>query len=163
MEKEDREIEPRFGIVNFERRRHPRFVVDLPVEYWKIKNFKSCPSRATNVSEGGLLILLAEQLEIGQNLRLNLFVDAGPDLNSIEAVVQIVWTDIHVGKDGEYRTGVKFLDISAEHLGELKSFLDSLVNLQSPSTLRIPSRLASTLTNFSTPKPLKQKIEKLGW
>ena len=157
MGKEERETEPRFGMVNFERRRHPRFVVDLPVEYWKIRNFKSCPSRATNVSEGGLLVFLSEQLEIGQNLRLNLFVDAGPGLNSIESVVEVVWKDIHLGKDGDYRTGVKFLDISAEHLGELKSFLDSLANLQSPSALRIPSRLASTLTNFSTPDHHKQK------
>jgi c-di-GMP-binding flagellar brake protein YcgR len=157
MGKEDREIEPRFGMVNFERRRHPRFVVDLPVEYWKIRNFKSCPSRATNVSEGGLLVFLSEQLEIGQNLRLNLFVDAGPDLNSIEAVVEVVWKDIDLGKDGEYRTGVKFLDISAEAMDELKSFLNSLANLKSPSTLRIPSQLASTLTNFSTPRHHKQK------
>jgi len=83
-DKEDKEIEPRFGIVNLERRRHPRFVVDLPIEYWKIRNFKSCPSRATNLSEGGLLVFLSEQVEIGQNLRLNLFIDAGPDLNALK-------------------------------------------------------------------------------
>ena len=157
MGKEEKEIEPRFGTVNFEKRRHPRFDVDLPVEYWKIRNFKSCPSRCTNVGEGGLLILLSEQLEIGQNLRLNLFVDAGPDLNAIEAVVEVVWKDIHVGKDGEYRTGVKFLDISPEDMDALKSFLDSLANLKSPSEIRIPSRLASTLTNFSGPNRHKKK------
>jgi len=157
MGKEEKEIEPRFGIVNFERRIHPRFAVDLPIEYWKIRGFKSCPSRATNVSEGGLLVLLSEQLEIGQNLRLNLFVDAGPDLNCIEAVVQVVWKDIHLGKDGEYRTGVKFLDISAEDMDELKRFLNSLTNLRSSSTLKIPTRLASTLTNFSSPNRHKQK------
>ena len=157
MEKEDRETKPRFGMANFERRVHPRFTVDLPIEYWKIRNFKSCPSRCTNVSEGGLLVLFSEQLEIGQNLRLNLFVDAGPDLNSTEAVVEAVWKDIHLGKDGEYRIGVKFLDISAEHLDELKSFLDSLANLKSPSEIRISSRLASTLTNFSSPNRHKQK------
>ena len=157
MGKEDREIEPRFGMVNFERRRHPRFALDLPIEYWKIRNSKSCPSRCTNVGEGGLLVLLSEQLEIGQNLRLNLFVDAGPDLNAIEAVVEVVWKDIHVGKDGEYRTGVKFLDISAEDMDKLKSFLDSLANLNSSSEIRIPSKLASTLTNFSSPNRHKQK------
>ena len=157
MGKEDRETKPRFGIVNFERRKHPRFAIDLPIEYWKIRHFKSCPSRATNVSEGGLLVLLPEQLEIGQNLRLNLFVDAWPGLNSIEAVVEAVWKDIHLGKDGEYRTGVKFLDISAEGMDELKSFLNSLTNLKPPSALNIPSKLASTLTNFSSPNHHKQK------
>ena len=157
MEKEEKEIKPRFGMVNFERRRYPRFVVDLPIEYWKIRHFKSCPSRCTNVGEGGLLVLLSEQLEIGQNLRLNLFVDAGPELNSIEAVVEVVWKDIHVGKDKEYRTGVKFLNISAEHMDQLKRFLDSLANLKSPSEIKIPPRLASTLTNFSNPNHHKQK------
>ena len=157
MGKEERETQPHFGVVNFERRRHPRFAVDLPIEYWKIKDFKSCPSRATNVSEGGLLVHLSEQVEIGQDLRLNLFIDAGPDLKSIKAVVEVVWKDIHLGKDGEYRTGVKFLDISAEDLDELKRFLDSLANLKSPSALRIPSRLASTLTSFPNPNHDKQK------
>ena len=156
-DKEDKEIEPRFGIVNLERRRHPRFVVDLPIEYWKIRNFRSCPSRATNLSEGGLLVFLSEQVEIGQNLRLNLFIDAGPDLNCIEAVVEVVWKDIHLGKDGEYRTGVKFLDISAEDMDKLKSFLDSLTNLKPPSEIRNPSRLASILTNSSTANRHKQK------
>jgi hypothetical protein len=35
MGKEEREEERRFAAVNFERRKHPRFVVDLPVEYRK--------------------------------------------------------------------------------------------------------------------------------
>jgi hypothetical protein len=50
--------------------------------------------------------------------------------------------------------------ISGQDLDTLKRFLKNLMNLRSPSALRIPSRLASTLTNFSTAKPLKQKIEK---
>ena len=161
MGKEERETEPRFGTVNFERRRHPRFVVDLPIEYWKVNHLKSCPSRAANVCEGGLLVHLSEQLEIGQNLRLNLFVDAGPDLNCIEALVQVVWKDLHLGKEGDYRTGVKFVDISVQDLDNLKRFLKNLMNLKSPSEIKIPSRLASTMTNFSSPKHLKQKIEKL--
>jgi c-di-GMP-binding flagellar brake protein YcgR len=157
MGKEERETEPRFGTVNFERRRHPRFVVDLPIEYWKVNHLKSCPSRAANVCEGGLLVHLSEQLEIGQNLRLNLFVDAGADLNCIEALVQVVWKDLHLGKEGDYRTGVKFVDISENDLDALRRFLKNLMNLKSPSELKIPSRLASTLTNFSGPNRHKQK------
>jgi len=153
----EKEPKPHFGMVNFERRRHPRFVVDLPVEYWQINNFKSCPSRATNVCEGGLLLLLSEQLEIGQNLRLNLFVDAGTDLISIEAVVKVVWKDMHVGKDAEYRTGVKFVDIAAENMDKLKGFLGSLASLKSPSALRVPSKLSSILTNFSKFNNHRQK------
>ncbi len=157
MEKEEREAKPLFGVVNFERRKHPRFSVDLPVEYWQINNCKSRPTHTVNVSEGGLLLHLSEPMEIGQNLRLNLFIHSGADLDSIEAVGQVVWKDIHVGKDGDYRTGVKFVDIAAENMNKLKNFLSDLINLQAPSELRIPSRLASTLTNFSNPNPLTEK------
>ena len=162
MEKEERETKPLFGFVNFERRRHPRFSVDLPVEYWQINNCKSRPSHTVNVSEGGLLFHLSDPIEIGQNLRLHLFIHSGPDLDSIEAVVQLVWKDIDVGKDGDYRTGVKFVDISAKDMDKLKKFLNGLLNLQAPSEVRIPSRLASTLTNFSSPNPLTEKIERPG-
>jgi hypothetical protein len=153
----EKEPKPHFGMVNFERRRHPRFVVDLPVEYWKINNCSSCPSRATNVCEGGLLLLLLEQLEIGQNLRLNLFVDVGNELISIEAVVKVVWKDMHVGKNAEYRTGVKFVDIVAENMDKLKVFLGSLASSKSPSELRASSKLSSIFTNFPKLKNHRQK------
>jgi len=33
MEKEEKETKSRFGFVHFARRRHPRFSLDLPIEY----------------------------------------------------------------------------------------------------------------------------------
>ena len=75
--------------IDLERRRHPRFSVNLPIEYWQIEKFKNHPGRTTNVSEGGLLLHVSEPLEIGQNLRLNLFIESGPIFSSIEALVQV--------------------------------------------------------------------------
>jgi len=134
MEKEERETKSRFELFNLERRRHPRFSLDLPIEYWQIKKSKSRPGRTIDVSEGGLLLYLSEQLEVGQKLGLNLFIDGGPDLDSIEALVQVevVWKDIHLGKEGGYRTGVRFVDISPEHMDKLKNFLNTLTNLKPP-------------------------------
>jgi c-di-GMP-binding flagellar brake protein YcgR len=114
--------------VDSERRRHPRFSVDLPIEYWKTSDLRSHPSRALNVSEGGLLIHLSEQLEIGQKLRLNLFISSSPALNPVEALVQVVWKDIHLAEEGGYRTGVRFVDISWKDMEELKNFLNPLLN-----------------------------------
>ena len=37
-------MKPNFGTVNFERRNHPRFSVNLPVEYRKIDNAKGQPA-----------------------------------------------------------------------------------------------------------------------
>ena len=43
------------------------------------------------------------------------------------AVAQVAWIDIHLGEEwGDYRSGVKFIDISSEDLNRLKNFLRSL-------------------------------------
>jgi c-di-GMP-binding flagellar brake protein YcgR len=124
---EEKGTKPRVGIVNFERRGYPRFTVDLPIEYYQINAPINHTGRATNASEGGLLVYLPEKMEIGQHLRLKLFFASGSELNTIEMLAEVVWRDIHLGKGGgDYRCGVKFVDISTEDLDRLKNFLMSL-------------------------------------
>ncbi len=126
MGKEEREIRPRYGTVNFEKRKHPRFSVDLPAEYSQT-DLSVKQGHATNASEGGLLLYLPEQIEIGKYLRLKLFFSMGSELRTVETVAEVVWTDMHLGNDwGDYRTGVRFVDISVEDMAQLKSFLKSL-------------------------------------
>jgi c-di-GMP-binding flagellar brake protein YcgR len=74
METKGKEAKPRFGIVNFERRKYPRFSIDLPIEYYKIDTPTSHSGRAANISEGGLLIYLPEVAEVGQRLKVRLFL-----------------------------------------------------------------------------------------
>ena len=126
MRKEEKETKTRYGTVNFEKRKHPRFSVDLPVEYSQSDLFVD-HGHAINASEGGLLLYLPEQMEIGNPLRLKLFFTMGSELNTIETVVEVVWVDMHLRKDwGDYRTGVRFVEISTEDMGKLKNFLRSL-------------------------------------
>ncbi len=116
----------RVGIVNFERRKHPRFSIDLPVEYDRVDSPVHL-GRAIDASEGGLLIVLPERVEIGQHLKLRLFLCMGPELNTIEALTQVVWTEVCLAqKRGDYRSGVKFVNISAEDFRKLKDFLGHL-------------------------------------
>jgi c-di-GMP-binding flagellar brake protein YcgR len=116
----------RYGTVNFEKRKHPRFSVDLPVEYSRA-DLSADQGRAMNASEGGLLLYLPELMEIGNRLKLKLFFTMGSELNAIETLVEVVWVDVHLGKEwGDYRTGVRFVEISAEDAGKLGSFLRSL-------------------------------------
>jgi c-di-GMP-binding flagellar brake protein YcgR len=127
MKVEEKETKPRTGIVNFEKRKHPRFSVDLPVEYYQINSSISHTGRALNASEGGLLIYFPEQMEIGQHLNLKLFFSLGSELNTIKLVAEVVWIDIHLGGGGgDYRSGVKFIDISPEDMRKLRDFLKSL-------------------------------------
>ena len=125
LKKDD--TKPRSGIINFEKRKHPRFTVDLPLEYRRISSPVIQPGRVINASEGGLLIYFPEKLEIGQHLELRLFFASDSELNTIEMLVQVVWTDLHLGKDwGDHRTGVKFVDIAPVDLDKLKNFLRRL-------------------------------------
>ncbi len=128
MEKEKKGAESRFGMVNLERRKYPRVVVDLPIEYLRIDSSVSYTARAQNASEGGLLLYLPEQMVIGQELKIKLFFTSGVELNTIEMLAQVAWTDIHLGQGrGDYRAGVRFTDISSENLEKLKNFLQSLL------------------------------------
>jgi c-di-GMP-binding flagellar brake protein YcgR len=124
---EEKGIKPRYGIVNFERRKHPRFNVDLPIEYSLIDSMVGSPGRAMNVSEGGLLVYLPEKVDIGQHLKLKLYFPSGSALNTIEMLAEVVWVDLHLEKGwGDYRSGLRFIEISSEHLNLLKKILRNL-------------------------------------
>ncbi len=124
---EKQETKSHVGMVNLERRRHPRFSIDLPIEYQLMPSNIIHTGRALNASEGGLLVYLPQQIEIGQHLKIKLFFASGPHLNSIELMAEVVWMDIHFGKEGgDYRCGVKFADISQDDFNKLKNFLISL-------------------------------------
>ena len=127
MTKEEKEPKPRYGSVNFERRKYPRFSVDLPIEYYRIDSSSGHTGKALNISEGGLLIYFPEQMDVSQYLRLKLFFPSGSEMNTIETLVEVVWIDIDLGEVwGDYRCGVNFIDVSPEDMTKLKNFLGSL-------------------------------------
>jgi len=67
------------------------------------------------------LLYFSELLQIGQYLKLKLFFSSSSTLTAIEMVAWVVWTDIHLGEGwGDYRTRVRFFDISPEEMGKLK-------------------------------------------
>jgi hypothetical protein len=126
-EEKEEKPKPRYGTVNLEKRRHPRFNVDLPIEYYRIDSPISHTGRGLNISEGGLLIYFREQMDVSQYLRLKLFLSLGSELNTIESLAEVVWMDIHLGETwGDYRCGVRFIDIPPEDMTKLKNCLRSL-------------------------------------
>jgi len=126
LREEEKKNRPHYGTVNFEKRRHPRFDVDLPIEYVR-SDLAPSHNGTINASEGGLLVDLREKVEVGQYLSLKLFFTLGSELTTIKALVRVVWTDMHPGEGREdYRTGVEFADISPEDMEKLRKFLDRL-------------------------------------
>ncbi len=127
MKNREKETKPRYGTVNLEKRRHPRFNVDLPIEYYRIDSSIGHTGRAFNASEGGLLLYLTEQIEVGQHLKSNFSFTSGFEINSIEMLAKVAWIDIDLGEVwGDYRCGVKFSDAFPEDISKLKNFLGSL-------------------------------------
>jgi c-di-GMP-binding flagellar brake protein YcgR len=128
MKTEQKEVKPRYGIANFERRTYRRFPMRLPVEYYRADSSINRTGHALDASEGGLQILFPEQMEVGQNLKVKLFFSSESGLNTIEMVVEVVWINAQLA-DGEkhYRSGVRFTNISHEDLTKLKEFSASFL------------------------------------
>lgn len=127
MTKEERQVKPRYGTVNFERRKYPRFNIDLPIEYYRTDSSTINTGKALNISEVGLLIYFPEQMEIGQYIWLKLFFPLGFELKTIEVLAKVVWMDIHLGEGwGDFRCGVNFVNVSPKDMTHLKNFIRNL-------------------------------------
>lgn len=126
MKNGEKESTSRYRTGNFEKRRHPRCNVDLPIEYRR-RHLVVKYDRVVNASESGLLTCLSEQVAVGQHLRIRLFFPFSSGLNVIEMVTQVVWMESHPEKDrGDYRTGVRFVEVPPNDLRNLKNYLGSL-------------------------------------
>jgi c-di-GMP-binding flagellar brake protein YcgR len=116
----------RTGVAKIEERKHPRFLLNLPIEYARVDSDARQTGYTFNTSEGGLMVNLPENLEAGQLLKIRVFFSWGMDISSIEILCQIVWTDHAPGDEG-YRSGVKFLEFSEGDLNKLILFIKKLV------------------------------------
>ncbi len=126
MKNGEKESTSRYRTGDFEKRKHPRCNVDLLVEYRR-RDLVVKYDRVVNASESGLLTYLSEQVEVGQHLRMRLLFPFSFGLNIIEMVTQVVWMESHPEKyGGDYRTGVRFVEVSPNDLRHLKNYLGSL-------------------------------------
>lgn len=112
--------------ITIEKRKHTRFLLNLPVEYSVLGSPISCSSHSINVSEGGLLLCLQEPVRVGENINLKVYFHSGSNLLTIEAIAEVVWVDEFLQDGGEYHHGVKFVSITHQDLQEFKNFLDAL-------------------------------------
>ena len=123
----EKETKTHYGIANIERRKYRRFPIRLPVEYYRADSPINQTGQTLDASEGGLQILFPEQMEIGQTLNLKLFFSSGSELNTIEMLAEVVWMNPQLGEgEKQYRSGVKFTNISPEDMTKLKNFIVSL-------------------------------------
>jgi c-di-GMP-binding flagellar brake protein YcgR len=108
----------------FIERKHPRFSLKLPIEYYPTKSKIGGTGHTANASEGGTTIYLRKHFKVGHLIKLRLFFPSSSGLNTIEMVSKIVWTEKL--ETGEYRCGIKFVNISEEDMSKWSKFLKNL-------------------------------------
>jgi hypothetical protein len=114
----------KMGILAVERRKHPRFVVELPLDYSQTENDELFGGIVANASEGGLLVYLPERMNLGTLLKIQIFYVRELEFNMIKAVAKIVWCDMAARESwGEHRYGLQFVSIDKENLSKLMTLL----------------------------------------
>jgi c-di-GMP-binding flagellar brake protein YcgR len=106
-----------------ERRRHPRYLIQLPLDYRKVGNPKMYPGHTVNISEGGLMLSGPGRIEVGEELELRIYYSSKPSFGIIPAIVKVVWTQNDPKEIGKYRFGASFINISPRDKEALKVFL----------------------------------------
>jgi len=109
-----------------EKRKHPRFNLDLPLDYRVTDAPHVKGALVINASESGLLVHSNKDLPIGTKLRVAVIFPDGFKLANFEVFAEIVWKDIHWAENREgYQFGLKFIHILDEDHRKLKQLLDN--------------------------------------
>jgi len=117
-------LEAKKGIFVIEKRRDPRYKVELSIDYSPINEKENYRGTIANANEGGILVYLPERLELGGLFRIRIFFPKDAELATIQAIAKVVWVDSAVRKTaGEYRYG---LQLQSFLKGDLHKFRELL-------------------------------------
>jgi len=106
-----------------ERRQHPRFSVNLPLDYWRTPEVIK-GGLVANISEAGLLMYSVHKIEIGINLGIRVYFLKDNRLDCIEGDAKIVWMDSHREENWEgYRCGVYIWGMPLDYKERLMDYL----------------------------------------
>jgi len=113
-----------------EKRRYPRVLIDLPVDFQMSDKPKIVPGLVTNLSKAGLLIQTLIDMPIGTKINIKVLFPKGFGVANFRAVAEIIWKDGCLWEDWEgYQYGLKFIHISNEDCLNLTLVLCGQSNL----------------------------------
>ena len=119
--------ERKMGVLAVEKRRHPRYSVEFPLDYSRVEEKETYGGMVANVSEGGLLVYLPQRMEIGAVLKIEILYVQGLEFSTIKAIAKIVWSDLAAKESwGEYRYGLQFLQIDEKDFTRLVNLLKEI-------------------------------------
>ena len=107
-----------------ERRKSPRKLLDLPLEYQIVNAPYAHGGLVVNASEAGLLINSVKDIPMGTQLKIAVLFPQGFELTDFEVFAEIIRKDLHWEEDWEgYQYGLKFIRILEEDRKKLKQLL----------------------------------------
>jgi hypothetical protein len=127
---------------NKERRSHPRFIIDLPLEYQDMDGLCLRGGIVVNVSEGGLLIEAVRDIPVGTELDITVLFPKGNELTNFKVVAKIVRKEPYWKEDWKgvlywegYRYGLEFIEILEDDRWKLNLLLGGRHNLEEILTM----------------------------
>jgi hypothetical protein len=115
---------------NRERRNHPRFIIDLPLEYRVMDGPCLRGGIVINASEGGFLIETTRDIPVGTELNVTVLFPKGFELADFKVVAKIVRKEPYRRENWKgvpwregYQYGLEFIQISQEDRLKLNSLL----------------------------------------
>ena len=127
---------------NRERRSHPRFIIDLPLEYRDRDESCLRGGIVVNVSEGGLLIETVRDIPLGTELNIAVLFPKRFELANFKVVAKIVRKEPYWKEDWRgnqywegYRYGLEFIQILEEDRWKLNILLGGGSNSEQMFTM----------------------------
>jgi hypothetical protein len=108
-----------------ERRKSPRFPFPLPLEYWETED--SCHGGLVgNLSKNGLLIYSIQDIPVGTDLRIKVFISNGYGFDAFKVFARVIWKDSErqSGWDG-CKYGLKFISLALEDQIKVETLLQN--------------------------------------
>lgn len=107
--------------LTFDRRKHPRYLVEVPLDFEGMDDRAVSTGLTVNASEGGIMTLIGERVDVGAVLNVTLFFRLGYSLKAMETKSVVIWRD-DVWKEyiDNYKYGLKFLETAFEEIEKLR-------------------------------------------
>jgi CheY-like chemotaxis protein len=113
-----------------ERRKYPRFFIDLPLEYGAAGDPRSKGGIVVNASEGGLLFESVKAIQLGTKLNVSVLFPKRFELAEFRLEGEIVWKEPLLKEEWEgYQYGLNIVRLLAEDHWNLKMVLNGQFGL----------------------------------
>jgi len=119
-----------------ERRKYPRFFIDLPLEYQIASNLNVHGGLVVNANQTGLLLYSIGDLPVGARLNITVLFPKGYELASFEVTGEIIWKrpDPREGCRGN-QYGLNFIQIGQDDRWKLSQVLNGRFNSEGMATI----------------------------